>query len=140
MIIEKIGLKITWIVSCIIVVVSLLIFALNEKFYWSNILPLITIFFFQLGFGLGIGPIRWIVIPEYFIASLRSKASIITVALNWLFAFATIEIWPVMVKCSKLMGLFLLFTGISFAALLFGIFCIKNKSNDEDRESTYWTI
>lgn len=93
-IIEKIGLKITWIVSCAIVVISLLIFALNEKFYWSNILPLVTIFFFQLGFGLGIGPIPWFVIPEYFTASLRSKASIITVSLNWLFAFVTIEIWP----------------------------------------------
>lgn len=138
MIVEKIGLKITWIVSCIIIVISLLIFALNSQFYWSNILPLITIFFFQLGFGLGIGPIPWFIIPEYFNAYLRSKASAITVALNWLFAFVTVEIWPLLIKSVKMMGLFLFFSGISVAALPFGVLCIKKCEFDDSDETSKW--
>ena len=63
MIIDRIGRRITWIVSCSMIVVFLLIFALNVKFNWSTILPLICIFLYQLGFGLGMGPIPWFIIP-----------------------------------------------------------------------------
>lgn len=65
-IVDKIGRRITWIISCSFIVVFLLIFALNEKYNWSNILPLVCIFIYQFGFGLGLGPIPWFIIPELF--------------------------------------------------------------------------
>lgn len=55
-IIDKLGWRNIWCISS----------ALNEKFKWSNVLPLIMIFMYQLGFGLGFGPIAWFLVPEYF--------------------------------------------------------------------------
>lgn len=124
-IVDKIGRKITWIVSCSFIVVFLLIFALNKKYNWSNILPLVCIFIYQFGFGLGLGPIPWFIIPELFNDNVHSQAS------NWLFAFITIEIWPSMKKEMGMFGSMIFFTCISFAALIFGIFRIKNQRKEK---------
>lgn len=135
--IDKIGRKITWIISCSIIVVSLLFFALNTKFEWVNFLPLICIFLYQLGFGLGLGPIPWFIIPEYFNDDLRSKATTIAVAFNWLFTFITILIWPYMVTGLGMFGSLIFFLCMSAAALIFGaIFIHDEKGHKIEDEQT----
>lgn len=138
LIIDKIGRKITWIISCSMVIVFMFIFALNDKFDWSNILPLICIFLYQLGFGLGLGPIPWFIIPEYFDEAVRSEANTIAVSANWIFAFTIIFVWPYMNKGMGMFGALIFFTCIAICGLLFGIFCIhdkkKNDVNDEKND------
>ncbi|KAK8839643.1 glucose import [Tritrichomonas musculus] len=131
LIIDKIGRKITWIISCSMVIVFMFIFALNTKYDWSNILPLVCIFLYQLGFGLGLGPIPWFIIPEYFDAEVRAPANTIVVSANWIFAFIIIFVWPYMNKGMGMFGSLIFFTCIAIAGLLFGIFCIHDKKNDD---------
>ena len=135
LIIDRIGRKITWIISCSMIVVFLLLFALNTKYDWSTVLPLICIFLYQLGFGLGMGPIPWFIIPEYFNDDVRSAATMIVVASNWIFAFIIIFVWPAMKKGMGMFWSLLFFMFVSVGAIIFGLFCISEpkKHNDEEQ-------
>lgn len=134
LIIDKIGRKITWIISCSMIVVFLLIFALNTKYDWSTVLPLICIFLYQLGFGLGMGPIPWFIIPEYFNDDVRSMATMVVVASNWIFAFVIIFVWPAMKNGMGMFGSLLFFMFISVGAIIYGIFCIHEPKQHGDEE------
>ena len=125
LIIDKIGHRITMIISCCMICVFLLIFALNDKYDWSNVLPLIYIFLYQLGFGLGMGPVPWFIIPEYFNDDVRSTATMMVTASNWIFAFLVILVWPYMKDGMGMFGALIFFVCISFCAILFSAFCIR---------------
>lgn len=130
LIIDKIGRKVTWIISASIIVASLLVFALNTKYDWLEILPLICIFCFQFGYGLGMGPIPGFLIPEYFSDKVRATATAITTASNWLFTFATIFIWPLMNVGLGLFGSYLFFMGVAVVAIIFGALFIHEIKTD----------
>lgn len=146
LIMDKLGRKLVWIISCSIIIVFILIYALNVKFDWSTVLPLICIFLYQLGFGLGEGPIPWFIIPEYFNDDVRPLATTIVSASNWVFAFIVILVWPSMKKGMGMFGALIFFMFVSVASLLFGIFCIhepkkkdeanKDELKKEDEESS----
>ncbi|KAK8899450.1 glucose import [Tritrichomonas musculus] len=122
--VDKLGRKIVWMISSGIVTIFLLIFALNTKYNWSNILPLISIFLYEFGFGIGFGPIPWFIIPEYFDFGVRALATEVVTAVNWTCAFAIIFLWPLMKEGLGMFGSFLLFMVIAFGALLYGLFYI----------------
>ena len=136
MLMDKLGRKIVWLLSSGICLAGCFIMALNEKFHWSVVLPLICIFVYQLGFGLGLGPIPWFIVSELFEADVRPAANTVCVVSNWVFAFVIVMVFPEMKKSLTMFGSMIFFTCISFAALIFGIFCIKEpKKNDEIDES-----
>ncbi|KAK8895239.1 glucose import [Tritrichomonas musculus] len=136
MIIDKIGRRITMIVSCSMIVVFLLIFALNVKYNWSNVLPLICIFLYQLGFGLGMGPIPWFIIPEYFNDDVRSMATMIVTASNWIFSFLVIMVWPSMKSGMGMFGALIFFLCISFCAIIFSAFCVNEPAPVEEESDS----
>ena len=131
-ILDKIGKKITWIISCAMIVAFLLVFALCIKYDLSNSLPLICIFLYQLGFGLGVDLIPWFVIPEYFNDDARSPAMMIIVSSYWIFAFIIILLWPAMKKSMGLFGLLLFYMFIAVTAIVFGIFNISEPTQYEN--------
>lgn len=134
-IIDKFGRRIVWVISSAVIIIFLLIFALNDKFGWSKVLPLICIFLYQLGFGLGMGPIPWFIIPEHFEnPRIRSLATQIVTATNWIFAFAIIFLWPVMERSLKMFGSLIVFVIIVFISLIFGLFLI-HEPNHESKSS-----
>lgn len=122
--VDKLGRKIVWMISTMIVTIFLLLFALNTKFEWSNILPLVSIFVYKFGFGLGLGPIPWYIVPEYFDYNVRALANEIVSAVNWAFAFIIIFTWPLMKESLGMFGSFLLFMVITFISFLFGLFVV----------------
>lgn len=133
-IIDKLGRKNVWCISSASAAVFLLIFALNEKFNWSNVLPLIMVFLYQLGFGLGLGPITWFLVPEYFDDKSRPTATMCCTISNWVFAFIIILVFPSMKSAMGLFGALMFFFAICIGSLIFGIFCIREpeKDNMED--------
>lgn len=135
LIMDKLGRKLVWIMSCAIIIVFILIYALNVKYDWSTVLPLVCIFLYQLGFGLGEGPIPWFIIPEYFNDDVRPLATTIVSASNWVFAFIVILVWPSMKKHMGMFGALIFFMFISVGGLIFGIFCIHEpkKVDEEDK-------
>lgn len=124
-IIDKLGRKNVWCISSASAAVFLLIFALNEKFNWSKVLPLIMIFLYQLGFGLGLGPIAWFLVSEYFNDDSRSTATMICTIANWVFSFIIILAFPQMQSSMGLFGTLMLFFVVCVGSLFFGIFLIK---------------
>lgn len=130
-VIDKIGRKITWLISCFFIVIFLLIFALNDKFNWSNVLPLVCIFLYQFGFGLGIGPIPWFIIPEYFNDDVRSTSTILVTASNWTFSFIIIFVWPAMEKSMKMFGSLLFFMFVALLGIIFGFICVHEPDNKD---------
>lgn len=124
-IIDKLGRKNVWCVSSASSAVFLLIFSLNEKFKWSSVLPLIMIFLYQLGFGLGLGPIAWFLVSEIFDDDSRSTATMICTITNWVFAFIIILVFPQMKSSMGLFGALMLFFVVCIGSLIFGIFLIK---------------
>ena len=124
-IIDKLGRKNVWCFSSASAAVFLLIFALNEKFNWSNVLPLIMVFLYQLGFGLGLGPITWFLVPEYFDDIARPTATMCCTISNWVFAFIIILAFPSMKSSMSLFGALMFFFAVCIGSLIFGIFCIK---------------
>ncbi|KAK8839713.1 glucose import [Tritrichomonas musculus] len=136
-IIDKLGRRNVWCISSASAAVFLLIFALNEKFNWSNVLPLIMVFLYQLGFGLGLGPITWFLVSEYFNDETRPTATMCCTTTNWLFAFIIILIFPQMKSSMGLFGALMFFFAICILSLIFGIFCIyePKKKNEMDQQS-----
>lgn len=132
-IIDKLGRKIVWIVSNAIIVIFLLIFALNEKKDWSKILPLICIFLYQLGFGLGMGPVPWFIIPEYFDnPRIRAQATSIVSASNWIFSFCVIFLWPQMKKGLGMFGSLLFYMCVTVVSLVFGLFFVSEPNHSDN--------
>lgn len=129
---DKLGRKLIWIISTGIIVVFLLIFALNDKYGWSNTLPIICIFLYQLGFGLGMGPIPWFIIAQYFDdPKTRAMATSIVSSSNWVFAFAVILLWPVMKDGMGMFGSLIFFMCVSIVAFIFGFIFIHNPTKKE---------
>lgn len=131
---DKLGRKICWMVSNSTIVIFLLIFALNTKYEWSTVLPLVCIFLYQLGFGLGMGPIPWFIIPEYFDDDVRSMATTIASASNWIFSFCIIFVWPAMKSGLGMFGSLLFFMSVTVGSVIFGIFCIHEPKNADAKE------
>ncbi|OHT14937.1 hypothetical protein TRFO_14573 [Tritrichomonas foetus] len=138
LIMDKLGRRVVWMISCSIIVVFLLIFALNVKYDWSTILPLVCIFLYQLGFGLGMGPIPWFIIPEYFNDAVRPLATTIVSASNWIFSFIIIFVWPAMRDGLGMFGSLLFFMFVTVGSIIFGGFAIHEPNQGKnDDESNY---
>lgn len=130
--IEKAGRKAIWIISSAICAVGLLLLALNEKFDWSNVLPVVCIFIYNFGYGLGIGPIPWFIVSEIFDVDARSAANSICILFNWAFAFIMVMVFPEMKKSMGMFGVSLFFFGVCIFSILFGIFKIPGVSKNDD--------
>ena len=130
----KFGRKVMWVVSSSLCCVSLLIYALNDKFNWNNIIPIVMIFFYQFGFGLGIGPMPWYYVPELFPESVRSIASSINSMTSWIGSFAVIFIYPSLKDAIGDFGAFIFFGCVCIVSAVVGFLFIKDPENAEEEE------
>ena len=131
LIVDKFGRKMVLGLSCIMVDIFLIIFGLNDNFNWSKVLPLICVFAYQLGFGLGMGPIPWFIIPEYFNSDVRPLATTLVSSSNWVFSFLIIFIWPSLKSGFGFFGAIIFFATITFIQLLFIIFIVRDPEQQD---------
>jgi MFS family permease len=137
LLLDKFGRKVMWYISNGFVVVFLLIYALNDKYGWSVVLPLVCIFLYELGFGFGLGPIPWFIVNELLPDSVRADGSTIISSSNWIFAFIVIFVWPQMEKGLGMFISLIIFMVIGIISFLFGIFFVKEpKKNEKGTESS----
>jgi MFS family permease len=133
---DKVGRKVCWTISCSMMAFFLLLFGLNGLYHWTKWLPMVCIFLYRLGFGLGLAPIPWFICSEIFDDLLRAQASSVVGVSNWTFAFVTIFLWPV-IRDSPLLkpapyGSMFLFTGICAIAIAFGLYFIPEPKKKEE--------
>jgi len=140
LVVDKFGRRKVLVTSTIIILVFLLIFGLNEKFHWTNVLPLLCIFLYQFGFGLGMGPIPWFIIPEYFNSDVRSLATTLVSASNWIFAFIIIFLWPLLKKGFGFFGAIIFFAIVTFVSILFEIFIVRDPHEVKETQSDHKNV
>lgn len=142
--VEKLGRRIVWIISSAICGIGFLLLALNEKFNWSNVLPVVCIFIYFLGSGYGINSICWFIVSEIFDADIRSAANSVCVIANWAFSFIMVMVFPSMKKTMKMFGVSIFFLAVCIFSIIFGYFMItepkmNGESTGEDTEEKYNT-
>jgi MFS family permease len=81
-------------------------------------LPVIALFThnFFFFFGIGAGPIPWLIVPELFPDSVRSFVSLLFSSSNWVFAGIIVLIWPFIKEK----------TGDAYGFLIWVILCLLN--------------
>ena len=144
-ILDKLGRKYTFIISAIGQVIALVLIWADELWTIHSIIPLISLFLDVFMFGLGFGPIPWIVVPELFPDSVRSTASQWASGFNWVVAAIVMFIWPPMSDGIGAGWGFFIFAIISLIGALYGFFFMPetggqqlggtNEANDNDNNS-----
>lgn len=127
--IDKLGQRFQWILSCSISFCGCMMMRLNDKYHWSNILPLICIFAYNIGFGLGIGSIPWLIVLDLFEEEVREIGNTICVELNWCFAFLLVMVFPSMLGSIGMFGSMIFFAVVCIFGLCIGIFFMKKHDN-----------
>ena len=143
-IMDKFGRRVVWIISSVVLIVFLLIFILYDRYNWNNsALPLVCIFFYEFGFGVGMGPIPWFIIPEYFSDAVRPLATTLVSSSNWIFSFIVIVSFPSMQKKMNLWGAMSFYLAVTILGLIFGIVYVteptamnKSVSNEDEQSSS----
>jgi MFS family permease len=115
------GRKAMWNVSSTLQAVTLTIAALEERYRWSNVVPVVCLFIDNFTFGVGTAPIPWFFVPELFPDSVRSLACAIITAFCWILGTLLFFIWDEMERGIGQAGGFGVFAGIMGLSLLFGI-------------------
>jgi MFS family permease len=119
-IIDRIGRKRDWMLSNIGIVVFLVVYALNVRFHWAVWLPLLSIFCFEVMYDLGLGPIPWFIMPEYFPCEVRSQGTSVATSAAWIFQFTVIFLWPMIIQGMTEFGGILFFAGCTCVSAGFG--------------------
>lgn len=142
--IDKLGHRVQWIISTLITFLGCLLMGLNEIFNWSNYLSLISIFIFNIGFGLGMGSIPWFLVFTLFDDQNRESGNTICVLSNWFFSFLIVMIFPTMLQYMKMSGSMIFFAIICLISAFFGGYFIKPVSDkvvedlsDNEEEDLY---
>lgn len=120
------GHRPAWHTSSFLCAATLLIAALNYYFKWSPLIPAIMMVANNLCFGLGLGPIPWVITPELFRDDVRAIATSLMTSLNWGLASIVMIIWPIMSNYLKFGGAILFFAILMFTAFGWGIFFLPD--------------
>ena len=123
--IKVLGRRAMWTISGLLCADSLIVFGFNDKFNWSNILPVVLIFLYQFGFGLGLAPMPWYSSPELFPPSVRPMASSINGMTSWLLSFIIVFISDPLKKKITTLGLFLFYGIITLCGTFFGFWFVR---------------
>ena len=93
------------------------------------------LFFFIFGFGISLGPIVWLYLPEI----LPEKGVSIAALIVWLFTAIIGYVFPLAKDKFKIQGTFLFFTVCSIASLIFIIVVVKETKgkSSEELENLY---
>ena len=119
--VEKIGRRLSWLISSISQFLLMLLVIINKYLDISPYITLFCLFGYNFSFGLGLGPIPWFYIPEFFPDSVRSLICSIMTAINWIFVTFVMLIWPYMKEIIS----YIFYTIVIFCSCLYGIFILK---------------
>jgi MFS family permease len=130
------GPKMMWNISSAAQAVALTLAALQEKYAWNGLIPMICLFLDNFCFGVGTAPIPWFFVPELFPDSVRAFAASIITACCWIMGTLLFFIWDAMKAGIGQVGGFAVFAALMALSLVFGITCLPDlKSAEEDEAS-----
>lgn len=129
--VEFLGRRITWWLSSIGQAVFLFILFANQKWNWSNVLPVVMMFFDILFFGIGLGPLPWFVVPELFPDEVRGIAMGVIQAVNWFLCSLMIFVFPHMQETMSLAWVYFFYSMFMFLSFFYGLFFLPETRGEE---------
>lgn len=124
--VAKLGHRPSWHISTSFCFLSLFAAGLNYYFKGPKVLPVIMMILDNFMFGLGLGPIPWVITPELFPDSVRAVATAIMTSINWILATIVMIIWPAMSNHLGFGASIIFFGIICLIGLIWGIIMLPN--------------
>jgi MFS family permease len=129
--VERLGRRVTWMMSSIGQALFLLVLWANEVWISSNILPIVLLFLDVLFFGIGLGPLPWFVVPELFPDGARSGAMGMIQGVNWGLAALMIFVFESMQKAMTLGWVYFFYGVVMICSFVFGLFALPETAGVE---------
>ena len=129
--VECLGRRVTWWISSIGQCLFLFVLWANELWNFSNILPVVLLFFDLLFFGIGLGPLPWFIVPELFPDEVRGIAMGTIQTINWILAALNVFIFPIMQESMSITWIYFFYGSIMFLSFWYGIFFLPETRNKE---------
>ena len=129
--VEFLGRRITWWLSSIGQAIFLFILFANQKWNWSNVLPVVMMFFDILFFGIGLGPLPWFVVPELFPDEVRGIAMGCIQAVNWFLCALMIFVFPTMQETMGLDWVYFFYSIFMLLSFFYGLFFLPETRGEE---------
>lgn len=126
--VDKFGRRQLWCISTAGCSICLFVYAINEAGKIANWIPIVVIFLYMFFFGIAMGPVPWFIIPELFPDSVRSLASSFISMSNWIFAFAVIFLYPLIINAIGNIWALIVFGIITGGGCVYGYFYITEPS------------
>jgi Sugar (and other) transporter len=103
----------------------------SSNFSW---LPVMSLSIFVLGFGIGMGPVSYVLLGELFLQEAKVYVAPVAQTLNFAFSFVISLTFLMLIDAIGLGPTFFMFTGFCALALVFTVFFIpetKGKTIEE---------
>uniref|UniRef100_A0A6A7G7L9 Polyol transporter 4 n=1 Tax=Hirondellea gigas TaxID=1518452 RepID=A0A6A7G7L9_9CRUS len=129
LLLDKIGRRPMMITSTIVVMIALSLLGMS---FMINAPPFAMIggmCLYMIGFGIGLGPVGWLLIAEIFPLQLRGRAMAIGTAVNRLVSGTVALTFLSLSESISQAGAFFMYSGIAFCALIFSIVFIPETTN-----------
>ena len=124
--VDRLGGRKLYMISTSGSAVSLLLYALNIKFEWSRWLPMISLFMYQLFFGIGMSNVPWVVVPLIYPPELVSSALSMGISLSWFSAAIVMFFFPYLQTWFGQFGLMIILMVLNFINFICGVIFIKD--------------
>lgn len=79
---------------------------------------------FVLFFGLGVGPIPWVYLPEVLPNEIKGPGASLGTSINWISTFLVGLSFPIMLRALDVGGSYLVYALLNFGALAFSYFYV----------------
>lgn len=132
--IDKMGRRPMFAISCLGCSVNLFIMAMNYKFAWSGWISLANICLYMLFFGVALGPVPWYIIPELFPLPLRSIGNSIITMSNKMSNCIVLFVYGPMLDGIGFMWTAITFAIIAFSGVFIGLFLMTEPNEALNQE------
>lgn len=128
---DRLGRRVFLLLGVLCMLLGQILLALS---FTSNVMGIIGVLAYIIGFAIGLGPITWVILSEIYPLKVRSKAIGLALFANWSCNYLITLTFLLLLKKLGITGTFTLYAAISFICLLFIYFYIpetKGKSLEE---------
>jgi MFS family permease len=125
---NMLGRRIPLLISFVCETISLAFLWINDVWGLSDTFPFVSMLLYMIGFGFGLGPVVWLVVPELFDQTVRSNFMAIGIGWNWFLGGVIAFVWPIMIETIHFGWSCFFFGVFQFFGIFYSIFLMPDTS------------